>query len=261
MGLKYAEMEHKMRLWNAFNKRVVAYIFWALAIALTANALRIHLLTLKAAKAALLPAKVVPYTIALQEFQLQRDGTAVPSFKLTQAIRGDGSRASEMTSSNPARPSSERILDFSSGKEMYVMQHLRLKTTTFDPARNLSAHWLRDSGNNCLISGFPEKPDGEDVIDGYRAVKLTYGPTTQWLALDYGCALIKDRAEWPDGQMSEKRLVALIPGEPSPSMFDDPAGFEEVPFSRWHSSDAHTSALEDAYYESHRPPDATARPE
>lgn len=256
-----------MRMWNAFNKRVVAYIFWALVIALTVNAFRIQLSTLKAAKAALLPAKVVPYTVVLQEFHLQRDGTAVPSFKLTEAIRGDGSRASEMTNSDPALPfSSERILDFSSGKKMYVMQHLQLKTTTFDPAKNRPASWLRDSGNNCLISGFQEKPEGEEVIGGYRTVKLTYGPIAQWFALDYGCALIKDRAEWPDGQTSEKRLVALIPGEPTQSMFDDPAGFEEVPFSRWIGPDPHSSgpdprsSARDAYYESHRPPDATARP-
>jgi len=149
--------------------------------------------------------------------------------------------------------------------KMYIFKRpdQQLKTTTFDPARNLLAWGLRDPGNSCLISGFPdEKPGGEDVIEGYRAVKLTSGPTTQWFALDYGCAPIKDRAEWPDGQMSEKRLVALIPGEPAPSMFDDPAGFQEVPPSRWLlPSDANISAQEDAYYESHRPPDATARPQ
>lgn len=246
-----------MRTWNAFNRRVVAYIFWALVIALTVNAFRIHQPTLKAA---LLPAKMVPYTVVLQEFALQRDGTAVPSFKLTQAIRGDGSRASEMTSSNPASPSSERILDFSSGKKMYIMQHQQLKSTTFDPARNIPAHWLPDSRNNCLVSGSPlQLEPGEEVIGAYRAVKFTYGATTQWLALDYGCALIKDRAEWPDGQMSEKRLVALIPGEPAPSMFDDPAGFQEVPFSRLFPFPG--ASTQDAYYESHRSPDGTARPQ
>ena len=178
-----------MHTWNASNTRVVAYIFWASVIALTVNAFRIHHPTLKAV---LLPAKVVPYTVVLQEFALQRDGTVVPSFRLTQAIRGDGSRASEMTSSNPANPpSSERVLYFSSGKQMYIMQHLQLKTITFDPARNLAAHWLRDSGNNCLLSGFQENPDGEEVIAGYRAVKLTHGSITVWLALDYGCALDK----------------------------------------------------------------------
>src|SRR5262249_49171864 len=160
-------------------------------------------------KAALLPAKVVPYTVVLEEFLLQRDGTAVPSVKYTQAIRGDGSRAWETTNTNPANPpSTERILDFSTGKQMYIFKRpdQQLKTTTFDPARNRAANWLRDPGNTCLISGLPdEKPDGEEVIAGYRTVKLTSGPTAQWFALDYGCAPIKDRAEWPDGQMSEKR--------------------------------------------------------
>lgn len=246
-----------MRTWNAFNTRIVAYIFWALAIALTLNAFRTRERTLKAA---LLPTKVVPYTVVLQEFALQPDGTAVPGVRYTYAIRGDGSRASEMTSSNPSSPSSERILDFSSGEKMYVMQHQQLKTTTFDPAKNLAAHWRRDSGNNCLISGLTpqEKLDSEDVIDGYRAVKLTYGSTTHWFALDYGCALIKDRADWSDGQSTEKRLVALIPGEPSPSLFDDPVGFQEVPPSRLFPGRPNAT-IQDAYYASHRPPDGAPR--
>ena len=247
-----------MRTRNAFNRRVVALIFLALVLALTANASRIHLPTLKAA---LLPVKAVPYTVVLQDFHLQRDGTAVPSFKMTNAIRSDGSKASEMTASNSAGSSTERILQFSSGKKMYIFHPEQLKTTVFDPGNYRAANWLRDPGNNCLISGFPETPEGEEVIEGYRAVKLRYdASTTGWFALDYGCALIKDRAEWPDGQMSEKRLVALIQGEPAPSMFDDPAGFQEVPPSRWLPPQANLSA-QDAYYESHRPPDATARPE
>lgn len=253
-----------MRTLDIFKSPIMRFIFWAAVIGLALSAVRIHQADLRAQ---LLPAKVVPYTVVLQEFQLQRDGTAVPSFKLTEAIRGDGSRASEMTNSNPANPPSiERIMDFSSGKRMYIFdrwsgnQHEQLKTTTFDPVRNLAAHWLRDSGNNCLISGShsEEKPEGEEVTQRYRAVKLTHGSIAVWLALDYGCALIKDRAEWPDGQMSEKRLVALIPGEPAPSMFDDPAGFQEVPPSRWLPPEANKSA-QDAYYESHRPPNDTPR--
>src|SRR5713226_6647350 len=172
-----------MRTWNPFNRRVVAYIFWALVIALTVNAFRIYEPTLKAA---LLPAKAVPHTVVLQEFWVRRDGTAVPSVKYTYTIRGDGSRASETVSSNPASPSSERILDFSSGKQMYIFSPRQLKTTTFDPARNRAANWLRDSGSNCLFPGLTpsEKPDGEEFINGYRAVKLINGYMIQWFALD-----------------------------------------------------------------------------
>ncbi len=107
-----------MRALGILNSRAMRFIFWAAVIALAVNAFRIHQPTLKAA---FLPSKVVPYTVVLQELALQRDGTAVPSFKLTQAMRG--SRASEMTSSNPASPSSERILDFSTfhrGKNVHL---------------------------------------------------------------------------------------------------------------------------------------------
>lgn len=243
-----------MRTLDIFKNPIMRFIFWAAVIGLALNAVRIHFPTLKAAFP---PTKVVPYTVVLQEFDTHRDGATVPSFRMTEAIRGDGSRAMEMTSSDPASAYSERILDFSSGEKMYIMQPQQLKTTTFDPARNL-AHWLRDSGNNCLISGFQEKPEGEEVMEAYRAVKLTRGPTTHWFALAYGCALIKDRAEWPDGQMSEKRLVALMPGEPAPSLFEVPAGFQEVPPSRLWPELPHASE-EDAYYQSHRPPDGTPR--
>jgi len=247
-----------MRTWNPFNRRAVAYILGALMIALAVNAFRIHQPALKAAP---MPAPVVPYTVVLEEFWVQRDGTAVPKGKYTNAIRSDGSRAIEMTSGDSVNPFAERILDFSSGKMMYIFSFRQVKTTIFDPAKIRAATWLRDSGNNCLISGFSgEKPAGEEVLNGYRAVKLILnGNMTEWFALDYGCALIKDQAEWPDGQTwSEKRLIALIPGEPVPSLFDDPAGVQEVPPSRWLSqaeSDRATSDF-DNYYESHRPPDA-----
>lgn len=256
-----------MRTWNPFNRRVAAYIFGALAIALAVNAFRIQ----PTLKAALLPGKAVPYTVVLEEFWLQRDGTAVPGattsvMRYTYAIRGDGSRAFETMSSNPASPSYERVLDFSSGKKMYIFSPQQLKTTMFDPARNRAANWLRDSGSNCLFPGLTpsEKLEGEEVINGYRTVKLTDEPATEWFALDYGCALVKDRYEWPDGQhMSEKRLVAFIPGEPAPSLFEDPAGFEEVLPSRWlpPEADARARSGFDAYYQSHRPPDSVPGPQ
>jgi hypothetical protein len=70
--------------------------------------------------------------------------------------------------------------------------------------------------------------------------------------VDYGCALIKDRADWEDGQASEKILVALIAGEPSPVLFEDPAGFEEVPPSQLFLGASDILTM-DAYYYTHRP--------
>src|ERR1700732_2291358 len=110
---------------------------------------------------------------------------------------------------------------YSSGKKAYIMELKHQKSTTFDPGRS-SVNSLADPNNNCSVSGSDLKQQvvGEEVINGYRTVEITSGPITQWLALDYGCAVVKDRAEWGDGQVSEKKLIALIPGEPSASLFD-----------------------------------------
>jgi hypothetical protein len=247
-----------MRALSVYHKRTVRFIFWAAVIGLVANAARLHQPVLKAA---LLPTAIVPYTVVLQDFAVKPDGTTVPTLKLTVAVRSDGSRAMEATSSDPASPFSQTTLDFASGKKMYILRHLRLKSTTFDSAKGVPAHWLPDPRNSCLLSGpsYQDQLAGEEVVGAYRTVKLTDGFTTRWLALDYGCALVKDRAEWPDGHKSEKKLLALIPGEPGASMFDDPAGFQEVPPSRFLPVQYVNTA--DAYYQSHRPADGTPHPQ
>jgi len=135
---------------------------------------------------------------------------------------------------------------------MYVFENATKRTsTTFDPTKK-PTQWLPDPRNNCLVQGSEAQQFvGEEVVNGYRTAKLTAGPMTQWVALDYGCAAVKDRADWGNGESSEKRMVSLSLGEPSPSLFDDPAGFEEVPPSQLfpHSN---LDTL-DEYYYSHRP--------
>jgi len=193
------------------------------------------------------------YTVVLQEYLTPANGSAVPTMRMTIAVRGDGSRVMDSTSTNdPEKPFSERIVNFSSGEEMYVFENARRTSTTFDPTRT-PTRWLPDPRNNCLVQGSEAQQFvGEEVVNGYRTAKLTTGPMTQWVALDYGCAAVKDRADWGNGESSEKRMVSLTLGEPSPSLFDEPAGFEEVPPSQlFPHSELDT---QDKYYYSHRPP-------
>jgi hypothetical protein len=239
-------------------RKLLGYALWVLVGGLALNAVRVHVPTLKAA---LLPTGVVPYTVVLQDSALQQTGAAVPTMKLTIAVRSDGSRASDMTSDDPAKLS-ERILNFSSGKKILIMERDHKKSTTFDRTRGNPARWLANPSDNCTIreSDIHQEVLGEEVVNGYRTVKLTSklgeGLATQWLALDYGCALVKDRMEWQDGQTSEKKLVALIPGEPTASLFDDPAEFEEVSFSHLFPDlgSSASAGPQDFYYYSHRPP-------
>jgi hypothetical protein len=133
------------------------------------------------------------------------------------------------------------------------MEIQRRKSTTLDIDRYKPERWLQDARNNCIAPGAESgwAVVGEEVVGGYRAVKVTSGQITQWLALDYGCALIKDRADWGDGQSSEKRLVSLFSGEPSAGLFDDPGDFEEVPNSKLFPGP--NASDRDVYYNSHRP--------
>jgi hypothetical protein len=70
---------------------------------------------------------------------------------------------------------------------------------------------------------------GEERIAGYRAAKITNGTITSWHALDYGCALVRQRWEFGGPEVSEKELVSLVPGEPDPDLFAVAPHYREVP--------------------------------
>jgi hypothetical protein len=75
----------------------------------------------------------------------------------------------------------------------------------------------------------PETFVGEEIIAGYRTAKIADGIFTSWHALDYGCAPVKQRADFSATEVSEKELVALVAGEPDAALFDVPAHYREVP--------------------------------
>jgi hypothetical protein len=225
-------------------KPTLEHVFWVVVLVLTVNGLRIYK---PALKAAFLPTRIAPYTVILQDYRLQAD-LRTPGEKFIYAVRSDGSRVIEVVGR-------QRLLDFASGKTQAVIESSRRKTTTFDADLAQDTPWLPDPSKQCAIPGLDTQSVlGQEVVNGYRTVKVSNGPTTQWYALDYGCALIKDRADWLDGQASEKILVALIAGEPSPLLFEDPAGYREVPPSQAAPSVPAMQAM-DAYYYNHRPPE------
>ena len=73
---------------------------------------------------------------------------------------------------------------------------------------------------------------GNEDVNGYHTVKIAVKTAkdtlTTWFALDYGCAVVKFEANWEGGARTEQELVTLLPGEPSPALFDVPADFAEV---------------------------------
>jgi hypothetical protein len=171
----------------------------------------------------------VPYTVTLREIIHAPDGTTRVSREITQAFRQDGSR---VTISSTYKGSG-RALYFSSGHRVDINESDSTKTSTMDRDPNPNS-WQRDPNSNCLNSfdGRPFDSDqkflGEETISGYRAAKISSGIITSWHALDYGCALLKDRWQYSPTEVTEKELVALVGGEPDAALFDVSAKYREV---------------------------------
>lgn len=177
----------------------------------------------------------VPYTVILKEMVHGANGSTTLGVELTQAVRADGSTVRRIVHKEKGPGSSERTVNFSSGVEVAINELSNTKTSMIKSSRN-AAGWQRDPGSKCInsfagkpMTSMPETFAGEETVAGYRTVKITSKVITSWYALDYGCALVKDRWDFETGEMTEKQLVALVAGEPDTKLFEVPANAREVP--------------------------------
>jgi hypothetical protein len=175
--------------------------------------------------------KPIPYTVTLRETVHGPDGTTTQGPEYTFSVRSDGSTLLRWVDKG-----SQRILNYSSGLQVDTNQETLAKSSISKAGEN-PASWQRDPDSKCLnsMAGQPmtSPPDevflAEETIAGYRTAKITNGSITSWHALDYGCALVKERWEFSAIEVSEKELVALVAGEPDPGLFDVAAYYREVP--------------------------------
>ena len=177
------------------------------------------------------PGAPIPYAVTLRETIRSSDGRVTVGPESTWAIRTDGSRAIRIVE----KKGSQRILNFASGLEVNINELTNTKTSIMKGDWN-PAVLQRDPTSKCLhslagrpMTSMPEIFDGEETVNGYRTAKILRGGVTEWFALDYGCALVKDRWGFETGDTSEKELVALTGGEPNPSLFEVPSSAREVP--------------------------------
>lgn len=181
----------------------------------------------------------LPYTVVRRETYHRPDGSVTVHKDSTEAIRSDGSRVVQNTPiRNPAN-GVERIIMFASGKQVIINDLVNLKSTV---AMNINfAALQRDPGSKCMNS-FAGKPffstryvteviQGEELVSGYKTIVIAASDgITRWLALDYGCAILKERWDHGAGRgYSEHNLVTLISGEPGAALFHIPVDAREVP--------------------------------
>jgi hypothetical protein len=211
------------------NKRTIfRWAFVLVVISLVALAGRLIQSRIKAREVR--PGTPIPYTVTLRETIRGPDGKVTVGPESTWAIRTDGSRAIRIV-----EKSSQRILNFASGIEVNINELTNTKSSIMKRDWN-PAILQRDPTSKCIrslagspMTSMPEIFDGEQIVAGYRTAKIVRNGVTEWFALDYGCALVKDRWGFETGETSEKELVALTGGEPNPALFEVPANAAEVP--------------------------------
>jgi hypothetical protein len=215
--------------------RILRWLFVVLILGVTAYAGRLlhtHLKTRigpRTVGAAV--RRPIPYTVMLRETVRAPDGTITPGLEYTDAVRSDGSKLMRSRGKG-----SQRIIYLASGFQVDTNDENNTKSSIKRQNHN-PATWQRDPDSKCVNSlagssmTFPPSDVfvGEESIAGYRTAKIAAGGITSWYALDYGCALVKQRWQFSAKEVSEKELVALSAGEPDPSLFDVPAHYREVP--------------------------------
>jgi len=213
----------------ADRRKILKWILILFIVTLGANAFRlIHSRYLAQERH---PGKSAPFTVTVRETVYSPDGTASVATDSTFAVRSDGScvdilKHKQQTASKLVDRDSERQIYFASGTRVEVNDVTGAKSTTVLKL-NL-AKFRRDPSSKCITSfdGTPLAPPqdiiGEEVVAGYRTVKITSNNWTWWFALDHGCAMVKSRVDWGSQGYSEKNLVALIPGEPAATLFSVP---------------------------------------
>src|SRR5205823_5631491 len=191
-------------------RTILRWVFVLLVIGLAAQAGRLLHSQIKAR--AIRVHGPIPYTVTVREIIHAPDGTTRVSEEITEAVRADGSFVGRFSTS---KGQSGRARYFSSGLQVSTNDVANTKTSMMK-ADLTSDSWLRDPNSKCLnsLGGKPmtagETFQGEETIAGYRTAKIASDIITTWYALDYGCALVKDRWDFGPTEFTEKELVALV---------------------------------------------------
>ncbi|HEX5702429.1 MAG TPA: hypothetical protein VFX97_04360 [Pyrinomonadaceae bacterium] len=172
----------------------------------------------------------IPYAVTLRETVRGPDGTTTEGPEYTYAVRSDGSRMMRLRGKGL-----QRIIYLASGFQVDTNDQTNTKSSIrkknykpLDSQRDPSSMCVNSLAGTPMTSPPSDTFVGEETIAGYRTAKIVAGIITSWYALDYGCAPVKERWQFSATEVSEKELVALVAGEPDPSLFDVPAHYREV---------------------------------
>jgi hypothetical protein len=238
-----------------------------MAVALTVQVVR---LVVPKVRAHAQSGGVSAYTVVLRESIVGADGVAHQGSLNTRALRSDGSSMTALGTISPGQKGS-RIIELASGVRIQTDEWQQRKSTMVKPFDLTSR--MQDPKSNCtaMLSGAPlsSRPvslAGTENVGEFRAAKIVIDSTsTNWFALDYGCAPIKTYMNFGSQGSSGYSLVSFKPGEPDSALFSVAANYVEGPPSSLmrptssacgpdcqHSREAMAKA-KDAEYWAHQP--------
>lgn len=243
----------------------IHWVFWAAVIALSMNAIRLAVTTPGrvadgATDEAAPPGafRPVPHTVTLKSVFRRTDGSIVPSFTETEAVRADGSRVHRQEGVGAAAHFVLRRINFATGQRVEVDDVLERKSTEWG-----RYDWseVRDPQADCRQSvlGQPQGSglqwSGEDRVLGFRATVFKGSRVTIWYSRDLGCQKVKARSAPTAFGYSSKEPVSIIVGEPDSLLFEVPTHYREVPPSTFHGLDVHSpdGRAVDQVYLRHQP--------
>jgi hypothetical protein len=205
------------------------------------------------------PASIVPYKIVINETNVTRTGQREPGAVFTRALRSDGSHVKRSELLGRLVPVSQRDISLVDGTRISLNEIKELKSTTFDPARSVFAE-QRDPSARCLktYGGATVSPHEEIVGElfhvGHRVVHVRRNDTTNYLALDLGCAVLRTTVGPDASPWNIQTATTIDVGEPPSALFAVPDNYREVAPSELFDLPAGVrAATVDEYYHSHRP--------
>ena len=190
---------------------------------------------LEARKLGYLQEKIIPYTLTVREIRHDDSKGTILMNESVEARRSDGATVMRKFPLYKEGIGIERHISFPSGLIVVINEKASIKTSTQYKEVSLASA-VRDPASKCLNS-FVNKPfqegetiEGEEMVSGYKTVRINNGRgVLRWLALEHGCARIKDQIVWGPGEgKNETVLVSLVDGEPDSNLFEISGGLREV---------------------------------
>lgn len=190
------------------------------------------------------PVQTVARTVIRRE-EFRQSGDLHIVGKHVEAVMENGAYAEVRSAFDPGTGREirqQRVVHYADGRKVIFQDALRTKTTFFKTPGVQNAHFaarLRDPNSDCLrtLDGFDTTRNPGHALIGNEQmgdlmtihVRSVSDKTLDlWYAPKLGCEVVKQVVSINPGMQSVQSLESYKLGEPDPTLFAEPDGYQEV---------------------------------